>query len=218
MSAAGTARYALLVARRDLEVEWAARDAAVTVLPLVAAVVVLAGLSFGPAPADLRGTAPGVLWLAVLLATVPLTRQVAAEERDDDAWDVLRALSPDTALFAGKTLAVWSALLLTWTGAAAVTSVLFDVRVPPAGALDAAFGSLALAALVVAFGVATARSDRRQGLLAVLVLPAGLPVLLAGTQSATPGAHALPWVALSAAFALTSLTAAWAVFPVLLED
>lgn len=218
MSAAGTARQALLVAQRDAQVEWAARDAAVTVLPLVAAVVVLAGLAFGPAPADLRRTAPGVLWLAVLLATVPLTRQVAAEERDDDAWDMLRALSPSTALFAGKTLAVWSGLLSTWAAAAALTAVLFNVRVPLTGALDAAFGCLALAALLVAFGVATARSDRRQGLLAVLVLPAGLPVLLAGTQSASPGLHPLPWVGLSAVYALTCLTAAWAVFPALLED
>ena len=58
MTAAGAA---LSVARRELVLEGASRDLAVTVAPFVGATVILAGLAFGPAPDRLAAAAPAAV-------------------------------------------------------------------------------------------------------------------------------------------------------------
>lgn len=208
----------LAVFRRELAVEWAGREALVTTLPFVAAFVVLAGLAFGPAPAQLAVTAPGSVWLAVLVATVPLARTIAAAEVADDTWDALRGLVPPGALFAGKLLWAWSALALTWLLAQGLVLFLFQVRLPPQALYGGAVGTLALAALTTGLGVLTAAGPRRRGLLAALLLPAGLPALLAGTQLADGQVAVLPWAALVTLYAVVVVVAVWAVFPALLEE
>lgn len=206
------------VLRRELAVERAGREVTVTTFPFVAAFVVLAGLAFGPAPRTLAETGPGTVWLSVLVATVVSARAVAAAEIAEDSWDVLRGLTSPGTLFAGKLLAAWVALGLTWLVATAAVAVLFDVAPPPAAVLGGLFGTLGLAALTTALGVLVATGTRRRGLLAALLLPAGLPALLAGTQLATPGVPALPWAVLTALYAGVLLTACWAVFPDLIEE
>lgn len=206
------------VLRRELAVERAGREVLTTTLPLAAAFVVLAGLAFGPAPEALARTAGGTVWLAVLVATVPVARALLSAELTEDAWDLLRGLTTPGSLFTGKLLAVWAALALVWAVTAGLVVLLFDVR-PPAAALAAgALGTLALASLTTVVGVLVASGTRRRGLLPALVLPAGLPALLAGAQLTTPGVAVLPWAVLLLAYAAVLLTASWAVFPALLEE
>jgi heme exporter protein B len=208
----------LAVFRRELAVERAGREALVTTVPFVAAFVVLAGLAFGPEPAQLGGTAAGTAWLAVLVATVPLARTVAGAEVADDTWDVLRGLVPAGALFAGKLLWTWSALAATWLLAEGLVVVLFEVQLTPQSIYGGVVGTLALAALTTGLGVLTASGPRRRGLLAALVLPAGLPAMLAGTELAAEQTAVLPWAVLTTLYAAVVVTAVWAVFPALLEE
>jgi heme exporter protein B len=209
---------ALAVLRRELAVERAGREALVTTAPFVGALVVLAGLAFGPVPSDLAQTAGGTVWLAVLVATVPLAGTVAGAEVAEGSWDGLRGLVAPGPLFAGKLVAAWSALALTWLLTGGLVTVLFEVSVPPQAVLGGVLGTLALAALTTGLGVLVAAASRRRGVLAALMLPAGLPALLAGTQLTTPGVPVLPWAVLMTLYAAVVLTAAWAVFPALLEE
>lgn len=209
---------AVAVLHREVAVERAGREVLTTTLPLAAAFVVLAGLAFGPSPQALERTAGGTVWLTVLVATVPVARALLSADVTEDAWDVLRGLTAPGSLYTGKLLAVWAALGLVWALALALVVVLFDVR-PSLSALGAGvLGTLALASLTTAVGVLVASGARRRGLLPALVLPAGLPALLAGAQLTTPGAPALPWVVLLISYAAVLLTASWAVFPALLEE
>lgn len=212
------AGQALAVLRRELVVERAGREASVTAIPFAAAFVVLAGLAFGPAPAELGRTAPGSIWLAVLVATVPLARTVASAEVAEDSWDLLRGLVPPGPLFAGKLLAVWTGLNLTWLLTAGLVVVLFDVRLPLSAVLGGLLGTVALSASTTTLGALVALGTRRRGLLSALVLPAGLPALVAGTQLTTPGVPAAPWAVMMAVYASVLLAASWAVFPALLEE
>lgn len=206
------------VLRRELAVERAGREILTTTLPLAAAFVVLAGLAFGPAPQALERTAGGTVWLAVLVATVPVARALLSAELTEDAWDVLRGLTTPGSLYAGKLVGVWAALGAVWALTSALVLVLFDVRPPPAALGAGVLGTLALASLTTAVGVLVASGSRRRGLLPTLVLPAGLPALLAGAQLTTPGVPVLPWVVLLASYAAVLVTASWAVFPALIEE
>lgn len=211
-------RQALAVLRRELAVERAGREAMVTTAPFAAAFVMLAGLAFGPVPAELARTAPGSVWLAVLVATVPLARTVASVEVAEDSWDLLRGLVPAGPLFAGKLAAVWAGLALTWLLTAGLVVVLFDVRLPATALWGGLLGTLALSASTTALGALVALGTRRRGLLSALLLPAGLPPLVAGTQLTTPGVPAAPWTVMMVVYACVVLAAAWAVFPALLEE
>lgn len=211
-------REASLIARRDVAVEVAGREAAVAVLPFVLAALVLGGLAFGPDPARLAAVAPGLVWLVVLIAAVPLARGVAAAEREDGCWDLLRSQVRASALLAGKVAVLWAWLALSWLVAAALAAAALAAPMTAAAVAGGILGTAGLAAVTTVFGVLLADSAQRGGLLAVLVLPVALPALLAGVQAAAPGVDALPWLAVLAAYDALAVTVAWAVFPVLLEE
>ncbi len=208
----------MAVLRREWAVERAGREVTVTTIPFVGAFVVLAGLAFGPAPLTLARTAGGTTWLAVLVAAVVVARSVAGAEVAEDSWDTLRALTSPGALFAGKLLATWAALIITWSLASVAVLVLFDAPPPLTALWAGVFGTLALASVATVLGVLVSTGVRRRGLLSALLLPAGLPALLAGTQLSTPAVPAGPWAVMMALYATVLLTASWAVFPALLEE
>lgn len=214
----GAPRQGWLVLRRELAVEAAARETLVTVAPYVAVLVLLGGLAFGPRPEVLTATAPGLVWLVVLVTALPLAPTVAVAEAQDDAWDLLRAVTTPTALLAGKLAAVWLWLLAGWGLATALAAVLLGGDATAAGVAGGLIGTLGVAAVTVLLGTLLPATSRRPALLAVLLLPATVPALVAGSQTATAGVPATAWLVLLAVFDLLTLTVTWAVFPALLED
>ncbi|MGY1833754.1 heme exporter protein CcmB [Blastococcus sp. SYSU DS0510] len=214
---AGALRTLAVLVRRDARVALGGVDGFASVLPFVAAGVVLGGLVLGPDPAALRTAAPGLVWLLVLTAAVPLARLVAAAERDEDSWDLLRGLVPPGVLLLAKAAVVWTALAVTWATGTLLAVLLLDGTVTAAGCVAAVLGLAGVAASTTVFGALLTASARGAGLLAALVLPAGLPALLAGTQAGL-AAEPLPWLALLVAYDLVAGATAWAVFPFLLEE
>jgi heme exporter protein B len=207
----------VLVARRELSVERASWRSTSTVLPFTLAAMLLAGLAVGPGRDVLAAAAPGIVWLVVLLAAVPLARAVSVDERSDDAWDLLRSLVPPTAIAAGKLIGIWLVLLATWSLAAVLAVAGLAASWPPLSVLVAVLGTLGLAATLVLMGAVLGSSSSRQGALATLVLVAGLPAVVAGSQSATDP-DPLRWLVLVTAWDALTLTVLWACFPLVLEE
>ena len=107
-------RTALLVAGKDLRVEWRSRVALNQVLPFAAIVMVMFAFALDRLPAPpgtddtlLESVAPGLVWLATLFSLLLLVQRTFAVETEDGALDALRAAGVDAAgLFWGKTLAL----------------------------------------------------------------------------------------------------------------
>lgn len=213
----GSLTHVRLVVARELAVERRSWATTSTVLPFTVAAVLLAGLAVGSDRQVLAAAAPGIVWLVVLLAAVPLARSVTSAEQADDAWDLLRALVPPTALGAGKVLAVWVVLLGTWSAAAAMAAVGFGARWSLLGVAVAVLATLGLAADLVVLGAVLGSAGSRQGLLGTLVLVAGLPAVVAGAQAALDP-DALRWLALVVGWDAVTLAVAWACFPLLVEE
>lgn len=211
-------RQGLLLAGRDLAVEAAGRDTLVTVAPFALAAVLLVGLGAGVAPETLAAVGPTVVWLVVLLAAVPVSAVLASQEREDGCWDLLRGLLQPVALLAGKVVVAWLLLGAVWAVTAVLVAVLYTVTLPAAAVFAGVLGTLGIATVTVLFAVVVSDVSRRPGLLAVLLLPAALPVLLAGAQAALAPETAAAWLALLTAYDAVGLAVAWAVFPVLLEE
>src|SRR5438876_7123596 len=103
----------LAVARKDLRIEVRGRYGLAAVLPFAGTLLIAFGLSLGPGRTLLQQTAPGLLWLAVLFASVLAFRQAYQAEGEDGAMEGL-LLSPidRAAVFLGKASAVTGELLV----------------------------------------------------------------------------------------------------------
>ncbi|HLI15004.1 MAG TPA: heme exporter protein CcmB [Acidimicrobiales bacterium] len=219
-------RDALLVAAKDLRVEWRSRVARNQLVPFALAVLLLFGLALGPDRALLQSSAAGLFWVAVLLATLLAVQRSFAIESADDARDGLRLSGLDPGgIFVGKAAAIAVELVCLEAVLGVGASVLFDVHLGAALALGATclLATAALASLGTVHGVVTAGARARETLLPLLFLPVVAPVLIAAVKASRaaldghPGAAA-GWLDLLGVLALVYGALGTVAFGPLLED
>jgi heme exporter protein CcmB len=219
-------RTAAAIAGKDLRIEVRGRYALGAVLPFAATLLIAFGLSLGPGRSLLQETAPGLLWLAVLFASVLSFRRAYEAESEDGALEGLALAPIDRAgVFLGKAAAVAVQLIALEVAIVVLVAVLFGLTLgaAPAG-LVAGFvlGTVGLAAVGSLFGVLESSPRAREAVFPVLVLPLSVPVLLGGvrttalTTSGRPGAGS--WLLLLLAFDAVFLAAGTLVFGYLLDD
>jgi heme exporter protein B len=220
-------RESAAIARKDLLIEVRGRYAIGAVLPFAGTLLVAFGLSLGPGRTLLHETAPGLLWLAVLFASVLSFRQAYQSEAEDGALEGLLLAPVDkAAVFLGKAVAVAVQLLVLEAVVLLLVAGLFDVSLGGRpGLLAGAFvlGTVGLAAVGSLFGVLSESARAREAIVPLLVLPLATPVLLAGVRAtalATTGGSGSVggWLGLLVAFDLVLLSAGTLVFGHLLED
>lgn len=210
-------RAAGALLRRDITV--AARRVHDVLTPLIffAIVVALFPLGVGPEPARLATLAPGVLWVAALLATMlSLNRLFAADYADGSLEQMLLAPQPLALLVFSKVIAHW---LLTGLPLVLLTPLLAIQLYLPPEALGTLLVSLLLGtpvlSLIGAIGAALTLGLRGGGVLvSALVLPLYTPVLIFGAGAvaqATTGLNTEAYLSLLGAFlALAISFAPWA--------
>ncbi|MEM9047439.1 MAG: heme exporter protein CcmB [Pseudomonadota bacterium] len=148
--------------------------------------VLLVPLGIGPELALLSRVAPGLLWVAALLAALlSLDRMFQADLEDGTLEVMATAALPLEGLAAIKALAHWLTTGLPLVLAAPVLAL--TLGLPPAG-IAWLVGSLALGTPALSFigaiGAALTVGVRRGGLiLSLLVLPLYVPTLIFGARS-----------------------------------
>jgi heme exporter protein B len=220
-------RHAGAMAAKDLRIQVRTRYGLSAVLPFAGTLLVAFGLSLGPGRSVLEGAAPGLLWLAVLFASVLSFHQAYQVESEDGAMEGL-VLSPfDRAgIFLGKAAGVAAELIALEAAVVLLVATLFGLSLGRAPAvLAAAFvlGTVGLSAIGSLLGVLTESPRTREALVPMLILPLATPVLVAGvkaTQLAIAGraGEAGSWLGLLVAFDIVFLSVGTIVFGQLLED
>jgi heme exporter protein B len=219
-------RETATIAIKDLRIEIRGRHAAGSLVPFAATVLVAFGFAFGPGRDLLRSTAPGLLWMAVLFASVMGARRAYQMETEDGALEGL-LLSPvdRAAIFLGKAMAIIVELVALEVIVLLIVIVLFDLSLGSPGEVAAAFalGTVGLAAVGSLFGIVGESARTREAILPMLTLPLATPVLIAGvraTDLATSGlpGQALSWLGLLAAFDVVFVSVGILVFGSLVED
>lgn len=173
----------LAVLWRDLLLAWRGRADVLVTLGFFVIVACLFPFGVGAEPNLLRTIAPGVLWVAALLATLLSLHRLFGQDHADGSLEQL-LLSPEpTVLWVlAKILAYWLTTSLPLVLAAPGLGLLFDME---QGGLKVLCLSLALGtpilSLLGAVGAALTLGLRGGGmLLALLVLPLFVPVLIFG--------------------------------------
>jgi heme exporter protein B len=175
------------VLRRDLLLAARRRSDVFTVVLFFVIVVSLFPLGVGPDPALLRMIAPGVIWVAALLASMlALHRVFAADHADGTLEQILLAATPLGVTVAAKVAAHWLATGLPLVLIAPLLALQFDLDQKSLGTLvlSLALGTPVLS-LIGAIGAALTLGLRGGGaLLSLLVLPLYVPVLIIGAGAA----------------------------------
>ena len=173
----------LAIVRRDLLLAARRKSEVFTALFFFMIVVSLFPLGIGPETALLRRIAPGVLWVAALLAAMlSLNRLFAADHADGTLEQMALSPTPLALLVAGKTLAHWLTAGLPLVLLAPVLGIQFDLSARSLGILmlSLLLGT-PLLSLIGAIGAALTLGLRGGGvLLSLLVLPLYIPALIFG--------------------------------------
>ena len=177
-------KLVLAMIRRDLHLALRRRADIVSALFFFIIVVSLFPLGVGPEPELLRKLAPGVLWVAALLATMlSLPRLFADDHRDGTLEQLALAPQPLGLVVLGKVLAHWLVSGLPLAVLAPVLGLQFGLSSEALWVLclSLLIGTPALSG-IGAIGAALTLGVRGGGvLLSLLVLPLYIPVLIFGS-------------------------------------
>jgi heme exporter protein B len=170
-----------LLLRRDLVLAFRRRSELANPLLFFLIVVTLFPLGVGPAPQTLAEIAPGVVWVAALLAALLSLDAIFRSDFEDGSLEQL-VVSPHpvAVLVLAKVIAHWLVTGLPLTLMSPLLAILMNL---PGQAIPTLVATLALGtpvlSLIGAIGVALTVGLRRGGvLLSLLVLPLYIPVLI----------------------------------------
>jgi heme exporter protein B len=206
------------VIRRDLLLAWRRRADIATVILFFVIVVSLFPLGVGPEPNLLRTIAPGIIWVAALLACMLSLQQMFASDHSDGALDqMLLAAAPLGLIVIARAFAHWLMSGLPLVILAPLLAIQFDLapELSPVLTLSLLLGTPILT-LIGAIGAALTLGLRGGGmLLALLVLPLYVPVLILGAGAVDAAAAGLGADAhlllLAAQLVVTATFAPWAI-------
>lgn len=185
----------LVLLRRDLELAVREGSAVGAALGFYLMVVAIMPLGLGPDLALLSRIAPGVLWIALLLAALLSLGRIFEIDDEDGSLEVLATGALPLELVAvAKSLAHWitTALALTLLTPALGLLLNLEIKAYPMLLASLVVGTPAVSFIGAMCAALTLRSRRGGLLLALLVLPLYVPTLIFGiaTINAALGAPA----------------------------
>ncbi len=206
------------VINRDLLLALRHRADVLTALLFFVIVVSLFPLGLGPEPKLLRSIAPGVIWVAALLASMlSLTRMFSEDHVDGTLEQMLLGASPLGVIVVAKVTAHWLVSGLPLVLIAPILALQFDLHQSLMGVLTLSLllGTPVLS-LIGAIGAALTLGLRGGGvLLSLLVLPLYVPVLIVGAGAvdiASAGLSAQGHLLVLGAFLMVAVVfAPWAI-------
>jgi heme exporter protein B len=176
--------------RKDLQLEWRSRDSINGMLFFSLLVVVVFSLAFDPTAAMSRQIAGGILWVALLFASITALNQAWTREQRNRVLDAQRmSPSPPSALFLGKALANFLFVALVEVVLAPLFIVFYNLHALGQGwllALVMPLGTWALVCNGTFFAALGLRTRNRELLLPLILFPISIPALL-GMMQATTG-------------------------------
>lgn len=172
--------------RRDLLLAWKRPGDVLNPLVFFIMVCTLFPLAIGPSVEEMRYAAPGVLWVAALLAMLlSLNSLFLADFEDGSLEQMLVSPQPLVVLALAKTAAHWLTNGLPLVILSPVAALAF--RLPADTVLvlvnTLLLGTLSLSLLGAVGAALTVGLHRGTALLSLLILPISMPVLIFGTRT-----------------------------------
>ena len=210
---------------KDIQLEWRSRDSINGMLFFALLVVVVFAFAFDPTAAMSRQIAGGILWVALLFASITALNQAWTREQRNRVLDAHRmSPSPPSALFLGKALANLIFVGLVELVLAPLFVVFYNLHALGQGWLlwlVMPLGTWALVCNGTFFAALGLRTRNRELLLPLILFPISIPALLGMVQATTailtgefePG----QWIRLLAAYDIAFTTVCLLLFETVLN-
>jgi heme exporter protein B len=223
-----TIAAALLLARKDLAIEFRTRTAFFSAVVFSLLGIVIFYFAWDPTAVAAIDLAPGVLWVIFTFAgLLGLHRSFGVEMADRAIDGLLGAPVPREAIYLGKGLA--NLVFVVAVEAIAIPAIALFYNMPFGGqalaiagiALLASVGLVAVGTLFSAMAVNTRLAEL---LLPMLSLPFFVPVVMPAAQATArllagrPVAEVANWIRILGAFDIIFVTACMLAFPFTLEE
>ena len=177
--------------RKDLQLEWRARELINGMLFFALLVVVVFSLAFDPTayPTVTRQISGGLLWVGLLFASITALNQSWARELHNQVLDAQRlSPAPASALFLGKALANLIFVSFIELVLAPVFAIFYNLH--PLGQawlllVILPLGTWGLTVNGTFFAALSLRTRNRELLLPLILCPIAMPALLAMIQATT---------------------------------
>jgi len=222
------AAVALAIAGKDARAELRGRQIAGSTLFFATLVLLLFGFALGPDARRLSEAAPGLLWLAIVFGSLLTVARLHQLEAEDGALEELaRYPIGRHAIFLGKLLAGFAAILVLGGVLLPVVGILYGIDLAPAWpalAATLALGAIGLAAVGTFYAGVTVRMQAREVMLPLLMLPVVAPLLLATVKATTAALAGNPlgdlaaWLQLLLVFDVVMVVAGATTYGHLLEE
>ncbi len=224
----GLLSAAMIVAKKDLAIEFRTRSAFLSALVLSLLSLVIFYFAWDPTAVAAVDVAPGILWVTFTFSgLLGLHRSFGVESQERAMDALLIAPISRESIFLGKALA--NLIFVLGVQAIALPALALFYNLP----LSTALGPLALVMLCAAIGLTcvgtlfagiTSNTRMAELLLPVLALPFFVPIVLPAAQltakllAGRPLGEAFGWLRILLAFDLVFLYACTIAFPFTLED
>ena len=226
--ALNTLSAALLIARKDLAIEFRTRTAFFSALVFALLGIVIFYFAWDPtavAPVDL---APGVLWgIFTFSGLLGLQRSFSIEQTDRAIDALLGAPIPREAIYLGKAMA--NLVFVAAVQVIAIPAVELFYGVPllehaASLALLALLSAIGLVAVGTLFSAMAVNTKLAEMLLPVLSLPFFVPIVIPAAQATArllagrPESEIVGWLKLLVAFDIVFVAACMLAFPFTIEE
>lgn len=220
----------LAVARKDLLQELRSKATTVATVFFSGMTLMLMAFALGRDQSLLAQSAPGVLWVAVVLAGVIAAAQNFQADLEEGAFEQLLTYPVARfTIYLGKLLANWTYLAALALLLAPIAFVLYGASVSSlaAGVTLAAtllLGAFGFAVIATFYAALTSNLQAREALLPVLMFPIVVPILLAAVRASealvTGGDVGLAgdWLLLLAGFDLVYFVVCSALFHFVVDE
>jgi heme exporter protein B len=182
-------REAIALLKRDVTLSWREGGAIGVALGFYLVVIAMTPLGLGPNLTLLARIAPGILWIALLLAALLSAGRIFENDHEDGSLDLLTTGKlPLSVAAAVKCLAHWLTTGVPLTLLSPFLGLLLNLPLAtmPSLVLAMLAGTPAVS-FVAGIGASLTLGLRRSGLLlALLVLPLYVPILIFGVSATTP--------------------------------
>ncbi len=219
---------ALIIARKDLAIEFRTRTAFFSAAVFALLGIVIFFFAWDPTAVAAIDLAPGVLWaIFTFSGLLGLQRSFGIEQADRAIDSLLGAPIPRESIYLGKAIA--NLVFVAAVQAVAIPAVALFYGVPLGDhaavlvliALLAAIGLVAVGTLFSAMAVNTKLAEM---LLPVLSLPFFVPIVIPAAQSTArllagrPAGEIVGWLKLLVAFDIVFVAACMLAFPFTIEE
>ena len=219
---------ALLVARKDLAIEYRTRSAFVSAVVFALLAIVIFNFAWDPTAVSAIDLAPGVLWVTFTFAgLLGLHRSFAVEQADHAMDGLLASPIARESIFLGKAAA--NLVFVLAVQGIAIPGVALFYNLPLDGGMLAVAGIAVLAAIgLVAvgtlFSAMAANTRLAELLLPMLALPFFVPIVIPAAQATAkllagrPVSEAYAWLRILLAFDLVFVAGCALLFPFMFEE